>query len=203
MLQEEAQRDHSPLGLQLVADAFGKDHPYARPIGGREIADVTRDEVCKFIDDHYAPDRAILVISGRFDVESVTQRVAARFGPIKRQAAGARVVIHDPLLSGGTARHLSRFRSVAPIYGLSRHPSARRRMALMRDVFPIAYDSQGQSPRQAARGAIALLYKLGQLSVGDRVVITSGDHMEHHGATNTLRLLQVGEGGAAEGLGEL
>jgi pyruvate kinase len=35
------------------------------------------------------------------------------------------------------------------------------------------------------------------------VVITSGDHMEHHGATNTLRLLQVGEGGKAEGLGEL
>ena len=105
--------------------------------------------------------------------------------------------------SGGTARHLSRFRSVAPIYGLSRHPPARRRMALMRDVFPIAFDSQGQSPRQAARGAIALLFELGQLSVGDRVVITSGDHMEHHGATNTLRLLQVGEGGTAEGLGEL
>ncbi|MGH8029360.1 MAG: pyruvate kinase [Arenimonas sp.] len=105
--------------------------------------------------------------------------------------------------SGGTARHLSRFRSEAPIYGLSRHPGARRRMALMRDVFPIAYDSQGQSPRAAARGAIALLFELGELSVGDRVVITSGDHMEHHGATNTLRLLQVGEDGTAEGLGEL
>jgi pyruvate kinase len=105
--------------------------------------------------------------------------------------------------SGGTARHLSRFRSEAPIFGLSRHPGARRRMARMRDVFPIAFDSQGHSPRQAARGAIALLFELGQLSVGDRVVITSGDHMEHHGATNTLRLLQVGEGGTAEGLGEL
>ena len=105
--------------------------------------------------------------------------------------------------SGGTARHLSRFRSEAPIFGLSRHPGSRRRMALMRDVFPIAYDSQGQSPRAAARGAIQLLFDIGQLAVGDRVVITSGDHMEHHGATNTLRLLQVGEGGSAEGLGEL
>ena len=76
-------------------------------------------------------------------------------------------------------------------------------MAMMRDVFPIAFDSQGQSPRQAARGAIQVLFDLGQLAVGDRVVITSGDHMEHHGATNTLRLLQVGEGGTAEGLGEL
>src|SRR5690606_12728223 len=34
--------------------------------------------------------------------------------------------------SGGTARHLSRFRAMAPVYGLSRHPEARRRMALMR-----------------------------------------------------------------------
>jgi pyruvate kinase len=105
--------------------------------------------------------------------------------------------------SGGTARHLSRFHSEAPIFGMSRWPTARRRMAMMRDVFPIAFDSQGQSPRQAARGAIQILFDLGQLAVGDRVVITSGDHMEHHGATNTLRLLQVGEGGTAEGLGEL
>jgi len=105
--------------------------------------------------------------------------------------------------SGGTARHLSRFHSEAPIFALSRWPASRRRMAMMRDVFPIAFDSQGQSPRQAARGAIQLLFDLGQLEPGDRVVITSGDHMEHHGATNTLRLLQVGEEGKAEGLGEL
>jgi pyruvate kinase len=35
------------------------------------------------------------------------------------------------------------------------------------------------------------------------VMFTAGDHMEHHGATNTLRLLQVGQGGRAEGLGDL
>jgi pyruvate kinase len=47
------------------------------------------------------------------------------------------------------------------------------------------------------------LFELGELAAGDRVVFTSGDHMERHGATNTLRLLQVGPGGTAEGLGEL
>jgi pyruvate kinase len=105
--------------------------------------------------------------------------------------------------SGGTARYLSRFRSRAPVYGLSRHAGARRRMALIRDVFPIAFDSQGQSPRVAARGAVKRLFGLGLLTAGDRVIITSGDHMELHGATNTLRLLVVGEDGNAEGLGEL
>jgi pyruvate kinase len=35
------------------------------------------------------------------------------------------------------------------------------------------------------------------------VVFTSGEHMETHGATNTLRLLEVGHDGRASGLGEL
>ncbi|MBP6626675.1 MAG: pyruvate kinase [Arenimonas sp.] len=105
--------------------------------------------------------------------------------------------------SGGTARYLSRFRSSVPIYGLSRHAGARRRMAMIRDVFPVDYDSQGQATREAARGAIRQLFDAGALAEGDSVIITSGDHMELHGATNTLRLLKVGPAGHAEGLGEL
>ena len=104
--------------------------------------------------------------------------------------------------SGGTARHLSRFRSSAPIYGLSRHAPARRRMAMMRGVYPVDFDSRGEPPRKAARHAIADLYAHHLLAEGDRVLITSGDHMEHLGATNTLRMLKVGTAGAAEGLGE-
>jgi len=103
--------------------------------------------------------------------------------------------------SGGTARYLSRFRTNVPIYGLSRHAGARRRMALMRDVFPVAFDSRGLATREAAREALRELFDRGLLAEGDRVIFTSGDHMEHHGATNTLRLLQVGSGGQAEGLG--
>ncbi|MBB5015039.1 pyruvate kinase [Rehaibacterium terrae] len=105
--------------------------------------------------------------------------------------------------SGGTARYLSRFRSNVPIYGLSRHAAARRQMALMRDVYPVAFDSRGLSSREAAGNAVRELFALGLLAVGDRVVVTSGDSMESKGATNTLRLLEVGEGGVAVGLGDL
>ena len=105
--------------------------------------------------------------------------------------------------SGGTARFLSRYRSEAPIYALSRHANARRRMAMMRDVFPIAFDSRGLPPRDAARASVALLYESGVLVEGDKVIFTSGDTMELRGATNTLRLLEVGKGGVADGLGEL
>ncbi len=105
--------------------------------------------------------------------------------------------------SGGTARFLSRFRSQVPIFGLSRHDGARRRMGLMRDVVPRQFDSRGMTARDAARSAVKALFEQGHLSQGDRVVFTSGDTMEQHGATNTLRLLQVGPDGCAEGLGEL
>jgi pyruvate kinase len=76
-------------------------------------------------------------------------------------------------------------------------------MALMRDVYPINFDSEGQSMRVAARKAVKQLFDQGFLLVGDRVLITSGDHMEQHGATNTMRLLAVAEGGKTEGLGDL
>jgi pyruvate kinase len=105
--------------------------------------------------------------------------------------------------SGGTARFLSRFRSRVPIYGLTRYAPSRRRMAMMRDVIPIDFDSRGKSPRHAAREAIQQLFQAGLLAPGDRVMVTSGDHMEHHGATNTLRMLAVGPGGVTEGLGDL
>src|SRR5690606_4139800 len=105
--------------------------------------------------------------------------------------------------SGGTARYLSRFRSSVPIYGLSRHAPSRRRMAMMRDVFPIDFDSRGLATREAARDAVQALHDAGLLAAGDHIMFTSGDHLEHRGATNTLRLLEVGADGQAEGLGEL
>ena len=105
--------------------------------------------------------------------------------------------------SGGTARFLSRFRSPAPIFALSRHAPSRRKMAMMRDVRPLDFDSRGLASRDAARVAVKQLFDDGLLAEGERLVFTSGDHMEHRGATNTLRLLQVGPDGVAEGLGEL
>ena len=105
--------------------------------------------------------------------------------------------------SGGTPRYLSRFRAKAPIFAITRHDGARRHMAMMRDVFPINFDSRGLTPREAARGSIRVLVEAGLLAPGDRVVFTSGEHMETHGATNTLRLLEVGTDGRASGLGEL
>ncbi len=56
-------------------------------------------------------------------------------------------------------RYLSRFRAKAPVFAVTRHDGARRQMALMRDVFPINFDSRGLTPREAARAASACWWK--------------------------------------------
>jgi pyruvate kinase len=135
------------------------------------------------------------------DLERADQAIAmATMFLTEHIGVGAIVAMTE---SGGTARYLSRFRSKAPIYAFSRHAGARRRMGLIRDVFPMDYDSRGQTPGEAGRGSVRMLVEAGLLGPGERVVFTSGERMETHGATNTLRLLQVGEDGRAEGLGEL
>ncbi len=105
--------------------------------------------------------------------------------------------------SGGTALWLSRYRSTVPIYALSRSAAARRRMLLYRDVHPIEFDPGDIGPTQAARDAIQHLFTLGCLAMDDRVIVTNGDHTGRLGGTNTLKLLKVGQGGVAEGLGDL
>ncbi|TBR08169.1 MAG: pyruvate kinase [Lysobacter sp.] len=105
--------------------------------------------------------------------------------------------------SGGTPRFLSRFRSPSQIIALSHHEDARRRMSLMRDVIAIHFDSRGMAASIAARQSAKMLFDCGLLAAGDRIVFTSGETMQQHGATNTLRLLQVGADGQAEGLGDL
>jgi len=105
--------------------------------------------------------------------------------------------------SGGTAQWLSRYRSRVPIYALSRRVGARRRMMIYRDVTPIAFDAHGVDPAHAAKAAVQTLFNLNHLSEGDRVILTTGDHTGQHGGTNTMKLLRVGPGGVAEGLGDL
>ncbi len=105
--------------------------------------------------------------------------------------------------SGATAQWLSRFRSRIPIYAMTRHQSARQRMSLYRDVYPVAFDPQGGGVTHSTRLAVELLHAQGRLSSGDRVIVTTGDHTGLLGGTNTLKLLRVGADGTPEGMGDL
>ena len=100
--------------------------------------------------------------------------------------------------SGSTAQWLSRVRTGVPIYALSAHLGSLRRMALYRGVYPIGNDFTGTDVEEALSVGIRLLAQLGHLKAGDRAIMTMGEQTRNEGGTNSLRLVQVGEGGQLE-----
>ena len=100
--------------------------------------------------------------------------------------------------SGSTAQWLSRVRSGVPIFALSPLRDSRRRMALYRGVYPIAHDIPETDVEVSLVEGVRLLLQQGHIKVGDRIILTMGQHTQNEGGTNSLRLVQVGEDGYLE-----
>ncbi len=140
-------------------------------------------------------------LSAPTDIQRIDQAIAmAAMALANRTGVRAIIALTE---SGATAQWLSRFRSRIPIYAMSRHQMARQKMALYRDVYPVAFDPQGGGVTHSTRLAVELLHAQGRLVGGDRVVVTTGDHTGLLGGTNTLKLLRVGTNGTPEGMADL
>jgi predicted Zn-dependent peptidase len=72
-----------------AAAIFGEHHPYDHVARVADLARITLDDVCRFIDAYYAPDRAVLVISGHLPAGD-PQRLADRFAALPRSRAPSR-----------------------------------------------------------------------------------------------------------------
>ncbi|MFG6176136.1 pyruvate kinase [Halomonas sp. THAF12] len=93
--------------------------------------------------------------------------------------------------TGYTPLIASRIRSGLPIVGLAHNPVAQRRMALYRGVISLPFDTSEMSADELNDRAMALLVERAIAEPGDHVILTRGDHMNAHGGTNTLRILEV------------
>jgi pyruvate kinase len=105
--------------------------------------------------------------------------------------------------SGSTAQWLSRVQSSVPIFALSPDPGSRRRMAMFRDVYPVAHEPEGEDMEQGLQEVLQILWNRGSIAAGDRVILTMGDRKGNRGGTNTMRLVQIGQGGFPEQQSEL
>lgn len=94
--------------------------------------------------------------------------------------------------SGTTPLWMSRVKSSIPIFGLSRHITTQRRMALYRDVYPIPFDATHLDRRAINQAAVGELQKRGIIKNGDLVIITKGDLIGIHGKTNSMKIVTVG-----------
>ena len=105
--------------------------------------------------------------------------------------------------SGSTAQWLSRVQSSVPIYALSPNEASRRRMALFRNVSTAHHEQVGEDIEDIINRALQILWGIGAIGEGDRVILTMGHKMNNEGGTNTLRLLRIGADGGVDGRTEL
>src|SRR5690606_38221196 len=103
VLEERRQRtDNDPRAKffeQLNAALF-TNHPYATPIIGwmNEIEKYQWQDVKKFYDTWYAPNNAILIVSGDVALEGVKELANKYYGPLPRKELPPRLRPHIPPL---------------------------------------------------------------------------------------------------------
>ena len=95
--------------------------------------------------------------------------------------------------TGGTCLWMSRISSGIPIYAFTRHTATRRRVALYRGVYPMKFDITHSDPLEAYKQMIDQLIEQNVVVEGDFVIITKGDLRGKRGATNNMKIIQVGQ----------
>src|SRR5690348_9748825 len=164
-----------------------------------EAAVAAMSRICLGAERQFEPAEDISALTHRLDRTDQAIAMAAMF--LATQLPARAIVALTE--SGTTAQWLSRYRTSVPIYALTPSAEARRRMLLLRDVKSMAFAGHGAYPALVVREAVRQLFESGDLAVGDRVLLTHGDHTGRGGGTNTMKLLSVGEDGIAESLRDL
>lgn len=106
-IEQEVAADHSNpeyLGYLKLREAMFKGTPYANTgLGTRRTFNVTTAKLLKsFHDRWYAPNNAILVVSGDFDPQAALRSVRHYFGGIPAHKVPAHPVVHPPAVKSQT-----------------------------------------------------------------------------------------------------
>jgi zinc protease len=139
VLNERDERtDNTPQGTfrEKVNEALFPNHPYGKPVVGwkNEISAATPDDAQAFYKAHYAPNNAILVVSGNVEAKEVLRLAAGTFGRIPPAPVASPVKIGLPerpkqkqilLKDPRVEQKLFESLWVAPSDGMGEHRQAR------------------------------------------------------------------------------
>lgn len=105
ILEERSQRtDNNPQGQfgETMNAALYVNHPYGIPVIGwaHEMAGLSWDDAKTFYDHWYAPNNAILVVSGDVQADEVFDLARKIYGPLEKVEVPERNRITSPPLSG-------------------------------------------------------------------------------------------------------
>ncbi len=101
VLEERYSRiDNNPSALlsEQINSTLFMNHPYRRPIIGweHEIKDLTLNDVMEFYKKFYAPNNAIIVVSGDVNLREVVELAKKHFGKIKSSEIDKRSWTNEP-----------------------------------------------------------------------------------------------------------
>jgi len=101
--EESAQGGRPPQSLgdfaERVRPLVFADHPFGHPFG-LVSGSVTPERCRAFYERFYAPERALLVVSGGFEPDRVRRAIRARFGPLSQAGLPPRTRSPRPTLAG-------------------------------------------------------------------------------------------------------
>lgn len=95
--------------------------------------------------------------------------------------------------SGATPLWMSRIDSSIPIYGFSRHRLTRGKMALYRNVYPVAFDATKIEQSELNASATKVLFDRDIIAKDDFIILTKGDNMGVHGGSNAMKIIRVSD----------
>lgn len=93
--------------------------------------------------------------------------------------------------TGRTARSVSKFRPVQPIYALTRSKHVANQLSLVWGVMPIISNLKGKSADEVAREAFTVLKKDKVVVKGDSVICVSGAIIGQENLTNSITIRTV------------
>ena len=96
VFQERRQRlsaDTMRLFWEKYARLFWENSPHGEPISGtdKEIKNISKQDVLDFYNRYYAPNNAVLILSGDIDVETAKELAQKYYGKIKKRPLEKRV----------------------------------------------------------------------------------------------------------------
>jgi zinc protease len=110
---------------QMTAAAY-QWHPYGKPtIGSRtDIEHVSIDSLQRFYRKYYQPDDAVLVVSGKIDVDATLARIASGFGKIPKPTRKLELIYTlEPVQEGNRSVTVQRVGGV-PVVAVAYHSVA-------------------------------------------------------------------------------
>ena len=92
-IQEREQDTQQVANLRFYETIYG-DHPYGRPTSGyaETVSAIQREDLLAFHAGHYAPQGAVIVVTGDVRTEAAIDLIRAQFEDWRADAAGSAAV---------------------------------------------------------------------------------------------------------------